>query len=116
VNQEQVKSALRWVLTTGGGYLLALAVQKGWFTADNAKGIASLFSSEFVVGLISAGGALIWSMIAKTAPNLVSTVDNLPQVEGVITKPTEEGKELAKAVPSSTVVPAGTTAAKSIAS
>lgn len=112
MNQEQIKSGVRWVLATFGGYFMAMAVQKKWITPEQG---ASLLSSEFVVGLLAAAASVVWSLIAKTQPNLVAAVDKLPGVEGVITTSTDEGKKLAASVPSSTVVPAGSAAAKTIA-
>lgn len=47
--------------------------------------------------------------------DLIATVDAMPEVKGVVTKNTPAGKTVAAAVPSPTVVPAGTEAAVSVA-
>lgn len=112
MNQEQVKSAVRWVITSVGSFLLGLAVTKKWVTADQVQ---SILSSEFFLGIISMVGALVWGLVAKTLPNLIKTTESLGVVEGVVLKPTKEATEVAAAIPTDKVAVAGTIEAKKIA-
>lgn len=66
-------------------------------------------------GLIIAAAPLAWSAYERTKARMIAKVDALPEVAGVVTKPTEEGREMANAVTSPTVVPAGTTIAVEVA-
>ena len=71
-NQEQVMSAIRWILTTIGPILIGHG-----YTSDST--------------LTAIGGAvlslvpLIWSMIDKTQTSLISKVAAMPEVTKVVT-------------------------------
>lgn len=112
MNQEQIKKAVRWVIATFGTFVAGWFAAKGWFTVDQ---VTSALNSEFVIGLIVSIISLAWSLVSGTEKNLVATVDGLPRVAGVITQPTPAGRELAEAVPSPNVVPAGTPSAAVVA-
>lgn len=116
MNQEQVKSAVRWVLATFGGVIGGFFIGKGWVTADQ---VASVLSNDTVIALITSGVValvgLIWGQVIHTEAAAVATVDAIPAVAGVVTKPTPEGRALAATTPSETVATAGTPAAKEIA-
>lgn len=116
MNQEQIKSAVRWVLSTFGGVIGGFFIGKGWVTADQ---VTSILSNETVIALISSGVitliGLIWGQVVHTDAAAVATVDAIPAVAGVVTKPTLEGRALAATTPSPTVAAAGTAEAKEIA-
>lgn len=112
MNEEQVKSGVRWVISTFGGVVAGWFAAKGWFTIDQVTG---LLNSPLVISGLSTLGVLIWGLITHTKTNMVAVVDKMPEVAGVVTKPTAAGQELAMSVPSPTVVPAGTTAAADVA-
>ncbi len=112
MNEEQVKAAVRWIVSTFGAAIAGFFAGKGWFTVDQVMGF--LNSGTFIGAVVSLAG-LVWGMFVHTKANAVATVDAMPEVAGVLTKPTVEGVELAKSVPSPTVAPAGTVAATTIA-
>lgn len=99
---EQVSGLVQRLLMFGAG----IAVAKGW--------ISEVAAAQIVGGIIAFAGVL-WGIKVNTSASLVASVDGLEQVQGVVTKPTIEGRELAKSIPSATVVPAGTPAAASVA-
>lgn len=111
MNPEMLKSALRSVIV-GSCCLVA-----GWFAAHgwiSEKTITAMMKSEVFEFIVGALVTSAWGVVAKRQGSLIATVDALPDVAGVITKPTLAGRELAKDVPSATVVPAGTEAAAAI--
>ncbi len=55
-----------------------------------------------------------WGLYEKTKARMIAKVDAMPEVKGVVTNDTSEGRALAREVPSKTVVPAGTLAAAEI--
>ena len=57
INQDQVTSAIRWVLTTVSGFVAGYLVSHGYQSAASAAAL-----STFVVGAAPGLAALIWSM------------------------------------------------------
>lgn len=108
MNQEQVKSAVRWFITTFG----ASIINHGW---------ASSSTLEMVGGVVVAAAPFVWSMFTHTQANAVAVVDDLAKkpdtgVKAVITDNTAAGHDLANAIPGNTTIAAGTAAAARIAS
>lgn len=58
---------------------------------------------------------LAWSFYERTKARRIAKVDALPEAAGVIMKDTPEGKAMAAAIPSPTVVTAGTQGATEVA-
>lgn len=113
MNQEQIKSAVRWLVGLAGGFL----VGKGWVKADQ---VTALLSNEAVIGGLGAAGVLVWGMFTHTQANAVAVVDTIAKdpespVKGVVMTNTVEGRALANDMPGSTTVVAGSTGAKEIA-
>lgn len=102
MNQEQVKSIVRWVITTFG------AGATGWL-AQRGIGV------EAIVSVIVAVIGLGWSVNSHTEANTIVAANAMPLVQGVITVPTKEGKELAASIPEATVAVAGSPAAEAVA-
>lgn len=103
MNQEQIKSAVRWVIASFG----PIIIQHGY---------ASAGTLEMLGGVIVSLAPLIWGMITHTQTNAVAVVDTIAKqpdspVKAVITEPTEAGRELAAAIPGNTTVVAGSGAA-----
>lgn len=88
-----------------GGMVLA------WRATSKAAIVAAATKPENVAATVRA----VTQAAPETTPAIVSAVNNLPDVKGVITSPTPEGDALAKSIPSPTVVRAGTEAAKAVA-
>lgn len=108
MNQEQAKSAVRWLIATFGPYI-------------TAHGYATSSSLELWGGLIVSAAPFIWGMFTHTQANAVAVVGEIAKdpaspVKGVITTPTAEGRDLAQSIPGSTVATAGSSDAKLIAS
>ncbi len=104
MNSEQVKSAVRWIITAFGPFLTA----HGYITSDSLEAIGGV-----LVALIP----LAWSMYVHTQKNAVAVVDKIAQqpgspVKAVITEGTEAGRQMAASLPGSTTVVAGSQAAK----
>jgi hypothetical protein len=115
MNQSQVASTVRWVVTVFGAAIAAWIAGKGWASANDVLGVLS--SDTFIqgVGALIAVVSLVWGLFRHTEANQVAAVNKMDTVAGVITKDTPEGKKLAKAVPGSTVAPEGSPAAKDVA-
>jgi hypothetical protein len=113
MNAEQVKSAVRWLVSFVGGFIVA----KGWVKADQ---LTALLSNEAVMGALAGGAVLVWGMFTHTQSNAVAVVATIAEdptspVKGVVTTNTAEGRALARDTPSDTVVAAGTPEATAIA-
>lgn len=89
-------------------FLAGLLAGKGVFGFDAATWAA-------IIGGIGGVVMTIWAAIATRKTTLVSTVNAMDEVAGVVTKNSPAGVDLAEAVPASTVVPAGTAKAIDIA-
>lgn len=111
-NDEQIKSAIRWLVASFGGMIAGFFAAKGWFTVDQ---VLSVLNSNTFIGLIVSLVGLVWSVVARTKTNMVLAVNALPEVKGVVTMPTTAGAALATSIPSSTVVTAGTQGAADVA-
>ena len=111
-NPDQVKSLIRWFINTFGSFIAGWFAAKGWFTVDqvltvlNSPALAGAATSIVIAGL---------GLFAHTQVNTIAAADAIPGAKGVIMAPTVEGKALADAVPSKTVVVAGTVEAASVA-
>ena len=112
MNEEQVKSAIRWMVATFGGVVAGWFAAKGWFTIDQVEGVLNSPVFLSLAGSIVMGA---WGLVTHTKTNTVAVVNSMPEVKGVVTAPTAAGVELAKAIPGPTVAVAGTTDAKAIA-
>lgn len=115
-NEEQLKSSLRWLITTFGGMLAGWFAAKGWFTAQQ---VLDILNSPTFIGLIFSIGGGIWGLFVHTEKNAVAVVNTIAKeidspVKGVITENTVAGREMAKNIEGPTVV-AGTPAAIAIA-
>lgn len=107
MNAEQVKSAVRWIITTFGPTIIA-------------HGYASASTLEIAGGIVVSIVPLIWAMSVHTQQNAVAVVDTIAKqpespVKAVVTEPTEAGRDLAAALPGNTTVVAGSSAASNVA-
>ena len=118
---EQIKGAARWILALLAGLIAGWVSKSGFISSDQ---VTSFFTSDVVVGWlasgITAGVALVWSMITHTDKNAVVVVDTLAKqpdspVKAVIMEPTVAGREIAEAIPGNTTVVAGSTVAATVA-
>lgn len=111
-NPEQIKTSVRWLVTTFGAGLAGFLAGKGWATTQQVMdALNSPALLSFVVTIVP----LIWGLVARSKNNIVAAANDLPEVAGVIMKSTPEGVKIAEAVPSVTVVPAGTVQAQDLA-
>lgn len=112
MNAEQVKSTIRWFVATFGGMIAGWFAAKGWFTVDQ---VLTVLNNPTLIATAASLVMGAWGIFVHSKTNAVAVVDAMPEVAGVVTKPTVAGRDLAQAVPSSTVTPAGSPAAKSLA-
>jgi len=108
MNQEQAKSAVRWLIATFGPLIIA----HGYVTSGTLELIGGA-----VISLIP----LAWGVLVHTEANTVAVVDTIAKdpnspVKAIIVAPTAAGKVLAASLPGDTTVVAGSTAAVAKAS
>lgn len=117
MNKEQINSLIRQAMLFVAGIIGGTTFVSKFFTTEQ---VVTILTSDTVLGFISSlvmgGIASAWALVTRSNKNLVASANALPEVQAVITKPTPEGRALAQAVPSAAVVPAGTVAAKDLAS
>lgn len=116
-NIEQVKSLLRWLITTFGGGIAGFFVAKGWFTIDQ---VTSVLNSPVLISTVASIIVGIWGLVTHTQTNAVKVVDDIAKnpdspVKAIITEPTVEGHALASSIASDTTVIASTPKAQEIA-
>ncbi len=112
-NPDQIKSLIRWFVSTFGGMIAGWFAAKGWFTVDQ---VLTVLNSPAQLGAAASIVVAIWGMFVHTQAATVASANAMPQVAGVITVPTVEGKALADSVPGATVAVAGSQAAANVAS
>lgn len=117
MNEEQVKSAIRSLVSTFGGAIAGWFAAKGWFSVDD---VLHVLNSPTVISIIASAIMGGWGLIVHTQKNAVAVVDAIAKdpaspVKGVVTTATPAGRELAESMPGNTTVPAGSPAATSIA-
>ncbi len=111
-NTEQVKSLIRWFISTFGGAIAGWFAAKGWFTVDQ---VISVLNSPVLLGAASSIVVAAWGLFTHTKSNAVAVVNAIPEVKGVITAPTAAGVALAESIPAATVTVAGSSVAASVA-
>lgn len=107
MNPEQIKSFIRWAQATIGPFLIT-------------HGYASSGTIELVAGILISLAPLVWSMVTHTQANAVAVVDTIAKdkdspVKAIVMEPTQEGREIADALPGNTTVVAGSSAASNLA-
>lgn len=117
MNQEQVKSAIRSLITTFGGLIAGWFAAKGWFTIDQ---VTSVLNSPTTISILASLAAGIWGLMTHTQKNAVAVVDTIAKqpdspVKAVVTEPTDAGRDLAAAMPGNTTVVAGSIGAATLA-
>lgn len=118
MNPEQAKTSVRWFVATFGGALAGyFAAWSGWFSAGQ---IIGALNSEAFLSIAASIVMLVWGLITHTQKNAIAVVDTMAKdpespVKGVVLTNTIAGFDIAKAIPGSTTVVAGTPDAKAIA-
>ena len=114
MNQEQINSLIRQAMLFIAGIIGGTTFVAKFFTVEQ---VTTILTSDTVIGLISSvvTGAIasVWALVSRSNKNLVIAAERVPDVAGVIVKPTQEGREIAAAGPS-TVAVAGTKAAEKV--
>ena len=117
MNQEQLKSFVRSVLSTFGGVIAGWFAAKGWFTIDQ---VTSVINSPTTISIIVALVSGAWGLVVHTQANAVAVVDAIAKqpdspVKAIVTEPTAAGQALAASLPGNTTVVAGTLPAATVA-
>ncbi len=102
MNQEQYLGLFRDFLKLLGGALVT-------------NGIVTTADWTTWTGVLIAAAPIGWSVYEKTKARMIARVDAMPEVAGVVTKSTPEGKALAAENPSPTVAMAGSVQAEMVA-
>lgn len=120
-NVEQIKSGIRWFVTTFGGFIAGWFASKGWFSVDevisvlNNPVLISAAASLFVGGL----GLFVHKQSNAVAVVAAIAADPTSPVKGVVVERSEAGRTLATNISNSNVdaviAPAGSDAAERIA-
>ena len=116
-NTQQIKSALRWLITVFGATLAGWFASKGWINEQQFT--AAINSPAFFSFMVSAIG-LILSLITHKETNTIAVVDAMAKdplspVKGVIVEPTVAGSAIVEEMPGTTTVLAGSTEAAKLA-
>lgn len=117
MNQEQVKSALRSIITMFDDLIAGWFAAKGWFTIDQVN---SIINSPTTLSVATSIVMLVWGLFTHTQANAVAVVDTIAKqpdspVKAVVTESTMAGQELADSLPGKTTVVAGSSEAATIA-
>lgn len=103
---NQLTAQIRQLLTVLGG----IAATLGYTGAVEGINLALAIVGPAMVAL-----SIGWSIYANLKSSVVAQAKAIPEVKGVVTTNTVEGRALANSIPGSDVAPAGTTDAKVIA-
>lgn len=102
MNAEQVKSLLNAVVAAcGGGGIIG-----GWINAN---------LTVELIGAVMVLAAAAWQLWKMTRKNMVVVVNAMPDVAGVITHNTPEGRALANSIPNKSVAVTGSVDAAVVA-
>lgn len=100
----QIAAQIRQLLTAVGTILGLLG-----FSQDGVNLLLAIVGPAMVV--VSSA----WSIYANLKTSIVVVAKSIPEVKGVVTKDTPEGRKLADAIPGPEVAAAGTQLAETIA-
>jgi len=106
---DQITAQIRQVLTALGALLATL----GFASPDVIGSKINLIMA--MVGPLMVAISSLWSIKANLKSSQIASVNAMPEVEGVVTKNTMAGRELAKSIPEKTVAVAGSADAVAIA-
>jgi hypothetical protein len=82
MTEDQISSAIRWVLTASSGVLSGLLISKGWATAESGAALTA-----FLLGLAPSIAAFIWGLWAHSANSTIASASALPDVHIIVTTP-----------------------------
>lgn len=109
MTQQQIMDLIRQILQVLG----TIATAFGFLSADAVAAWTAMVLQ--IAGPLAMIGAVVWGYLDTRKSKLISDVDKMDGVAGVVTTKTPEGVALANGVDSHTVVPAGTSTAAAIA-
>lgn len=107
MNVEQIKSLARWFGATAAG---GIVFSKLGISAEQIPGFVD------AIAALAAAALAVWGFFTHSEKQVVAAAAAMPNVAGVVTANTVEGKKLSDAVPSEAVQTASTPAAAAIAS
>lgn len=102
MNQEQIKSLVRWVIATFGPFV-------------TSHGYVSSSNWEMIGGIILSAIPFVWGLLVHTQANTVTMANAIPAVAGVVMANTGDGRALASAVGQAGAVVAGSVPASKVA-
>lgn len=114
MNEEQVKSSVRTLVSAFGGAIAGWAASKGWFSVDQ---VLSVLNSQVFIGIATSIGVGIWGLFVHKQSNAVAIVaaiaaDPTSPVKSPILENTVDGRALMATIkkdnPDAVVAVAGT--------
>lgn len=106
---DQITAQVRQLLTAIGTILGLL----GYINPEIVGNYVN--SAMLVIGALMVVASSAWSIYSNLKSSIIASANAIPEVKGVITTNTPEGRRLADAVPANSVAAAGTTDAAKIA-
>ena len=106
---DQMTAQVRQLLTAIGAILGAL----GYVNPEIVGNYVN--SAMLLIGALMVVASSAWSIYSNLKSSLIASVNAIPEVKGVVTLNTPEGRRLADAIPDNTVAAAGTPDAAKIA-
>jgi len=92
-NNEQLKSMVRWFMTTVGGAFAGWFAAKGFLSADQ---IMSILTSETVIGVAVSVIGLVWSMFSRSKVGILTAAASIPEVQKIEIAPMGRSIEAVK--------------------
>lgn len=113
-NTEMIKGLLRNALVAGSASVGTWLIARGYLSVDQVNSLAQSIDWTAVASFLVMIGGFVWNAVDNRKKNIIAAANALPEVAGVVTKATPAGRDLAQAVPASTVVSADDPEAKQL--
>jgi len=82
ITQDQIASAVRWLLTALSAMLSGFLISKGFATTASAAALTA-----FILGLVPSIAAFLWGLWAHTKSSTIAAASALPEVHSIVTTP-----------------------------
>lgn len=113
-NTQMLKGLLKNALVAGSASVSTWIVTNGYLSADQVASLVSTIDWTAVASFLVMVGGFVWNALDNRKKNIIAAANALTEVAGVVTTATPAGREMARAVPSDTVVAADNPQAKKL--
>lgn len=79
MNDEQIKTSVRWFIATFGGMIAGWGAHAGWLNADQ---ILAILNSQTFIGIAVGAAGLVWGLIARTKFGLIFAAAQAIKTDG----------------------------------